>query len=172
MPPERLDRRSVALSWRCPAPQQSSRSTQYRSREYSLPCWRGNDPGKTRQSNENTSAKPSSPDCSSLTTVQISAGSYCAQRFSYFPPRPCWLCCRWLPPAHGTWELVATVWRWGPSVLVPYSLSWLPYPCARKCHTTCCWERRPPRTVWRRRRWSGCRSLRRFLSWCCRGWRG
>ena len=32
-PPERLDRQLAALSWHWPAPQRSSRSTQYRSRE-------------------------------------------------------------------------------------------------------------------------------------------
>ena len=56
--------------------------------------WRGNGPSTARRSSESTSARPSSPDCYSFVTVPICAGSFCAQPFSCFRPRLCWLCCR------------------------------------------------------------------------------
>ena len=62
----------------------------------------------------------------SLTTPRYFAGSSCTQRFSCSPPPPSWRCCRWSPPAGGTWEPVATAFRWRPSVWVPCSLSRLP----------------------------------------------
>jgi hypothetical protein len=43
-----------------------------------------------------------------------------------FPASALWRCCRWSPPAGGTWEPVATAFRWRPSVWVPCSLSRLP----------------------------------------------
>ena len=66
------------------------------------------------------------------TTVRFSAGSCCAPRFFCFPPQRCWRCCRWLPPARGTWEPMVTVWPWGPSVLAPYSVPWSPDPLRRR----------------------------------------
>ena len=92
--------------------QRSSRSTPCRSRQSSLP-WSWKRPKQLAPLEREHFGQAIVSGLLYVVTPEISAGSCCARPFSCFPPRPCWLCCRWSPPTGGTSEPVDTVWRLG-----------------------------------------------------------